>query len=210
MRRRFGFRAIGPVLGAVAALLVSLAPGAVATPDAVVVSSDGSSWSSDLTTPLFEPTVRWVPGDARTSSFYVENRGRTAAEVRVQVRTGADDGLVRTGDVVLCVRVEGGLWRPAEREAGSALNTVALRVGEVQRIDVRAAFRAAAQNLSQDAGVALRFVVQLAEAASATAPGYGAMPDTGAPAVRLPLFLAALCCGTGLALVRRRPEHCRG
>jgi hypothetical protein len=189
----------GLVLGA-AAVVTAPAATADAPGDSVWVSPDGSSWSADLPAPLFDPAVLWVPGDDRTSSFFVENRGSSPADVLVRV-SALGDGLVRTGDVLLRARVAGGLWQPMAREAGSALSAVALGVGETRRIDVRAAFREASANTSQASAVVLRFVVRLDEAD----PDRGPIPDTGAPALRGPLLLAVLLLGTGLALVRRRP-----
>lgn len=201
MTRRLGL--VAP-LAALGALLGPSAASAESPGDSVWVSPDGTTWSADLPAPLFDPAVRWVPGDARTSAFFVENRGATPAELQLQVTAEDVDGLVRQGDLQLAARVAGGLWTAVTRDAGSALDAIAVRVGETRRIEVRAAFRKAATNLSQASAVTLRFVVRLAEV-TPVRPAPVPLPDTGAPAVRGPLFLAALCLGAGLALTRRRP-----
>lgn len=192
----------------VAALFVS--PAGRATADgpegAVLISPDGRTWSADLPAPLFDPSLRWVPGDTRTSSFYVENRGASPAEVGLKVSAADGGSLLGTGDVLLRARVAGGPWEAVPGEIGEPLDSVAVGVGESRRIDVRAVLRAASSNLSQTASVALSFVVQLTE----KAPSPGTIPATGAPELRGLLFLAALCVGTGLALVRRTAGSRRG
>lgn len=187
-------------------LLITPAAAAETAGGAVLVSLDGSEWSTDVPAPLFDPGVRWVPGDARTASFFVENRGSTPADVRLQVSADDHDALLASGDVSLRARVTGGPWSPVASEVGPPLDAIAIGVGESRRIDVRAALRAASTNLSQTAAVSLRFVVRLTE----IAPVVPSIPATGAPDVRVPLFLAALCVGTGLALVRRQAGQRRG
>jgi len=198
MTRRLRLTVVGVLLGTAAVL-----PAAAATADsrggAVLISPDGTTWSADLPAPLFDPAVRWVPGDARTSSFYVENRGSTPADVRLRVSAEDGDALLGSGEVLLRARVAGGSWKSVVGEVGPPLDSIAIGVGESRRIDVRAVLRAASDNVSQTAAVALTFVVRLTE----TVPRAATMPDTGAPGLRGPLFLAALCLGTGLALVRR-------
>ncbi len=200
MKRRLRLTVVGVLLGAATVLPAATA---TATADsrggAVLISQDGTTWSADLPAPLFDPAVRWVPGDARTSSFYVENRGSTPADVRLQVSAEDGDALLGSGEVQLRARIAGGSWMPVVGEVGPSLDSIAIGVGDSRRIDVRAVLRAASDNLSQTAAVALTFVVRLTE----TVPSRPTMPDTGAPALRGPLLLAALCLGTGLALVRR-------
>lgn len=200
MTRRPRPTVVGVVLAAAAVLAAAVAPAtADAREGAVLVSPDGTTWSTDLPAPLFDPALRWVPGDTRVSSFYVENRGSTPADVGLRVSAEDADALLGSGAVQLRARVAGGSWNPVGDEVGPPLGSIALGVGESRRIDVRAALRAASGNLSQTAGVALTFVVRLTE----KAPRATTMPDTGAPALRGPVLLAALCLGTGLALVRR-------
>ena len=39
----------------------------------VSYSSDAESWSHTLSDPLFDNEIRWVPGDERSTEFYVSN-----------------------------------------------------------------------------------------------------------------------------------------
>ncbi|MFI5428339.1 hypothetical protein ACHMWU_18290 [Aeromicrobium sp. UC242_57] len=36
--------------------------------------------------PLFDPDLRWVPGDSTIGGFYVRNQGASDANLRVAVR----------------------------------------------------------------------------------------------------------------------------
>ncbi len=200
MTPRLRATVLGLVLGVAAALVTAVAPAtADARGGAVLVSPDGSTWSADLPAPLFDPAVRWVPGDSRTSSFYVENRGSTPAEVGLQVSAQDGDALLGPGYVDLRARVAGGPWTPVGESVGPPLDSIAIGVGESRRVDVRAGLRAAADNLTRTSVVALTFVVRLSE----KVPPATTIPDTGAPGLRGPLLVAALCLGGGLALVRR-------
>lgn len=204
MTRRAIYRGLVLLLALAAWVTTVVAPAAIAdVPDGLRVSSDGAHWATDLDRPLFDPDVLWVPGDRRTSSFYVENLGETAAAISVAVVTGADT-LVSPGDVALEARAAGEAWRPVERALEhDALNTVAVAVDDARRIDVRAVFRAGARNVSQASAVALRFVVQLGDArAGVPQQTGGLLPGTGAPVLGLPLLLAVLLLAGGAATVR--------
>ncbi len=209
MIRRHAFGAAVLLLAFAAWITTVVAPAAIADPTpSLLLSADGARWSETLPEPLFNPAVLWVPGDTRTSSFYVRNQGVTAAELRMQVLAGAEDDLLSTGDIVLEARVEDSPWQPVGRAGRSAaLNLVTVGWSGSRRVDVRAAFLPSARSDSQAAGVALRFVVQLSEAVAARpVPGSPTLPATGAPALGLPLVLAAVCFGAAAALLRRRRE----
>lgn len=199
MRRRTTTAALVVLL----VLLAVLAPQAAASggEHPVQLSPDGSHWAAELTAPLFDPSVLWVPGDVRTASFYVANHGPTPASVALRVRTVADT-LVDPGRVQLQARVDGTTWREVVPAAGTdTLNPVALEVADVSRVDVRARFRSAAGNATQSASVRLGFAVDLGEAPPVPGPDH--LPGTGAPLLRGPLLLAGLLLGAGAALVRR-------
>jgi hypothetical protein len=204
MSRRLRFQLMVLVL-AFAAWVTTVAAPAMAEPvSELLVSSDGTHWSADLGTPLFDPAVLWVPGDSRTSSFFVQNRGATSASVSLQVRTQDDANLVSTGAVQLQARASDDRWTSIVGSTGTAvLNALAIPIDGSRRIDVRAVFRAGSRNLTQTSAAVLRFVVQLGQAMTA-APHADSLPATGAPALRLPLLAAAACLGVGAALLRRR------
>ncbi|MCZ4499746.1 MAG: hypothetical protein JWQ74_2299 [Marmoricola sp.] len=210
MTRRLVFRTLVLLLVLAAWVTTVVAPAAIAdADDSLQVSSDGSHWAASLGRPLFDPAVLWVPGDRRTSSFFVANRGSTPAAVSVQVVTGADDGLVAPGDVELEARVAGEGWRPVTHAVGSAaLNALAIPIDQARRVDVRAFFRTGSHNVSQASAVTLRFVVQLGDAITLLPQQPVALlPGTGAPLLGLPLLVALLSLVTGVAVVRRTGER---
>jgi hypothetical protein len=174
------------------------------------------SWGSQLTGPLFDPSIHWVPGDVRTRSFFVRNDGATAASLRVEGRDAVTGELTDDHAVALFARADAGRWLPLPVGGLSArLNTVALPVGGVSRVDVRAVFDPAADNHSQEERAELTFVVALQDAGVAEGPtgqptghatghGTGHLPGTGAPEITVPLAAAAGLVGAGVALVGRR------
>jgi hypothetical protein len=176
----------------------------------VVVSSDGVSWGPQLPAPLFDPSSRWVPGDVRTVSFYVRNRGASSASLRIEGRDAVTGELTDERAVTLFARADGGRWQRLRIGAMSEpLNVVAVPVGRVSRVEVRALFEPAADNHSKEETADLTFVVGL-EDATATGSGggdlvvTGHLPGTGAPEILAPLGTGAALVGAGIALVGRR------
>ena len=90
----------------VAAILLAAAPAIAA--DEVGLSSDGVSWGSALSEPLFDPAFRWVPGDRETASFWVRNESSDAALLDVAILGSSVDALMETGDLSVTVAVAGG------------------------------------------------------------------------------------------------------
>lgn len=176
-----------------------------ASPDPLQVSADGAAWADALPAPLFDPEVLWVPGDARTASFFVANRGPSPAAVGIGIRV-ADDTLVGPGDVVVQARAGTGPWHRVGPVAADDLNAVAIGVRSSTRLDVRARFLGSAGNTSQSSGVTLSFAVDLHEAVAET-PGRDDLPGTGAAELRWPLLVGAVLTGAGLVLVRRRGQE---
>lgn len=201
MKRRMFYRVLVLLLALAAWVTAEIAPALADAGPGLVVSSDGAHWGADLGLPLFDPAVLWVPGDSRTSTFFVQNRGQTPAAVRMQVRTSGPD-LVDTGDVLLQARVGSGGWQQISATGTDVLNEVAIGIDQARQVDVRAVFRRGSRNVSQASGVTLRFVVDLGEALGS--PPAEGLPMTGAPALGAPLLLGCVLLGTGLALVRRR------
>src|SRR5690606_7160579 len=72
------------VTGAVIAALVVAAPASAATPQ-VLVSVDGTAFSSNLSTQLFDDLDLIVPGDSMSSSMWVRNDSPDTALVRVAI-----------------------------------------------------------------------------------------------------------------------------
>lgn len=200
-----------PSMIAVPVAVALAGPAAAADdPGPVAVSTDALHWSNGLTEPLFDPDVRWVPGDLRTAAFFVRNGGPTPATIQLQVRA-VDDALLRTGDIRFAARADGGTWAALDQDrATSLLRVEPLAVADHSTIEIRAEFDPASSNRSQQASADLWFDVRLSQSVvegdANPAGGNGWLPDTGAPALA-PLVLAgAGLLGVGVGLARRRRE----
>ena len=67
---------------------------AYAADGGVTVSLDGTTFTSSVTSPLFDPALRVVPGDVVTEDLWVRNSSTTDARVRLDVLDArADDPL---------------------------------------------------------------------------------------------------------------------
>lgn len=204
-----------PSMIAVPVAVVLAGPAAAADdPGPVAVSTDALHWSNGLTEPLFDPDVRWVPGDLRTAAFFVRNGGPTPATIQLQVRA-VDDALLRTGDIRFAARADGGTWAALDQDSATSLLRVEpLPVADHSTIEIRAEFDPASSNQSQQSSADLWFDVRLSQSvvegdANPTG-GNGLLPDTGAPALA-PLVLAgAGLLGVGVGLARRRREERHG
>ncbi|MEX0428699.1 hypothetical protein AB3X52_13805 [Nocardioides sp. DS6] len=195
----------GALLGA-----PSLAPPARAAADPVGLSADGRSWSNDLPTPLFNPALRWVPGESRTSALWVRNRGATDAALAVTMRVGDAGGLLTPGAVSLAFRAQGGSWHDAR--PGERVSLGRLASGAVRRVEVRASLAWAAGNDTMRRRLDFDVVVRLdgapAAGAAAAQPdtgddGGGRLPDTGNPVQWWLVAAGALSVGIGTELTRR-------
>jgi LPXTG-motif cell wall-anchored protein len=217
----------------VATLLAVVAAPASAEGE-IGVSPDGVHWSSSLGAPLFDPTLRWVPGDTRESSMYVRNQAAQAAEMVVDVVGAEVDSLLETGDLTVSGRVDDGDWRDlAGPGTHRLLDAVAARPGEVLKVDLRVAFAATSVNVSQALSLNLNLRVGLTQAeAGSNDPGTGGtigepddsdagsgqddsgsgaiglLPGTGGPASWvLVTGVALLVTGTIVASRRRKEDE---
>lgn len=208
-------RRLAGALAAALALAASSASPAVAANE-IALSNDGQHWSRTLDRPLFDPAVRWVPGDSRTAAFYVRNDAPSAGELAIAVRSDDPDRPLVDDHVGIQARAGSGPW-VALSAAGSLhrLAVGAIPAGARIRLEVRASFDALAPNDTQLDRAALTFVVGLSEALTGggndtdgdTAGGPTPVgPDaplarTGSAAGGL-LILAAITLGIGAALQR--------
>lgn len=124
------------------ALILASAPVAAHADDQLGLSTDQTTWAPDLTTALFPDSVRWVPGDARTASFWVRNQAADPGALTITAtRAPAGEG------VDVQARVAGGDWVPVTTSTTLAAGTVA--PGATRRVDVRVVFDSAAGNATQ-------------------------------------------------------------
>jgi LPXTG-motif cell wall-anchored protein len=205
--------------GVAAATLLTAALGAApaAAGDDVGLSSDGLHWSNDLTRPLLDPSLHWVPGDRRLASFYVRDQGPTAAHLTIAVETRDPDRLLADNDLSLRARVAHGAWRRLDNgeDAVSLLSGPLARSATV-RVDVRVRFRWSSVNASQLDRLPLDFVVRLTQApstgGSGPTRGDGFLPGTGnmVESWLVLLGMALVASGAGLLVARRWRERVHG
>jgi hypothetical protein len=179
-----------------------LAPPAYAG-DQLQVSADGVHWSDHLDAPLFNPAVRWVPGDVRVADFWVRSRAGDRGRLTLAVSTTDPDGLLARGDIGLAARADTGEWR--DLDAGGRTELTGVPAGGDARVQVRARFAWTAANGSRQDRMPLSFRATLTEASAGdgTPGGSGVLPDTGSAIPGWLLPLAALASALGLVLWRR-------
>lgn len=207
--------------------LTSTSPALAAAPShlspGVSLSSNGSVWAPDLTSPLFDPGTRWVPGDRRQASFFVRNDGEADAELAVTIRAEDSNGLIAGNAVDLTVSTP---HRPgAAPPAGTPTTLGRLARGSAERIDIAAVFHGAATNATMRKLLRFTVVVDLAgtptgatNATSATgqvsegrppneadpAPRTGLLAYTGSEQLWALLVVGLTALAIGLATLIRR------
>jgi len=185
------------VVLALSMLLVLLAPTAAWAAPEIGLSLDGQTFSEQLAMPLFEPGMRWVPGDDETRTFFVRNQGPSGATMTIEALTPGGDPVLES-DIALSARVDGGPWVPLDPAvAATDLTVQPVEVGQVATVDVRAVFDPASTNQTQQRELPLTLRVTLAEAV----PGGGSVPDGLLPGTGTTLGLGALLLGLALCLV---------
>lgn len=201
---------------AVAVVLLPLPAAHAASGGQLGLSIDGRTWTRNLTRPLFDPTIRWVPGDVRTASFWARNQSSDPGRLSIRVTGGPATSLARTGNIR--VRVDG--RTVALSGSGTVVTDRLLQPGRRQRVPVSVAFLGSSTNPSQARQLGVRFLVRLTQAgiggrhgsAGGTSPGGTSLgepsrggdllPNTGGP----PLWPAAVAAGSllaGAAVLRR-------
>lgn len=69
------------------------------------LSHDGTTWSATLSGTLFDNALRWVPGDARTATFYVRNTSANPGTLNIDILGDHVGTLLDLGD--LHIKTEG-------------------------------------------------------------------------------------------------------
>lgn len=160
------------LVAALAAVLLLLGLAGPASADGIGLSNDGAHFGDGLAGPLFDPDVRWVPGDERTARFWVRNDAQQAGALRL---TMTDDGvrsLLATGDVTVSARAAGTGWTTVDSTGTRVLvdGTVVPPRGR-RWVDVRVAFDPASGNESQGRLLDLGLEVSLTQSSAVLAPG---------------------------------------
>ena len=173
------------------------------------LSRDGVTFAPTLSSTLFDPDLRWVPGDSRTATFYVRNQADEPAILSVDVLGTRIDSLLETGDLTISVRGGGGRWRETSASGTHRLaSEIGVGEGDSSRIDVSVALAAEATNQSQLQNLALTFRILLSQDVDAAAApeGDGSLPDAGAPTL-WSIIVGLTLVGAGTILVRKRREE---
>lgn len=217
-------------LFALALGLVLALPGSAHAADELGLSNDGNTWNGALT-PLFDSSVRWVPGDTRAADFYARNQSGDDADFRVRLVPEIRD-LYDTGRLEMLARADGGDWTAIGSDWTSP---EVLAAGDSTRIEIQATLLPAADNSTQALSFSFDVGVQLTYTGPDTTPtpttptpttpseptggagdendsndeaqpAEGSLAGTGAdyPAWLLPAGFGALITGLLLAFVARR------
>ena len=208
------------VAAAVLAVGATVAP---ASADGEIgLSYDGSTWSNQLTTPLFDTAYRWSPGDVEERTFLVRNDGPSPGELTVDVLADDPAGLLSSADFKLEARLGSGAWVSVVGGTVKLQPTlIDVPRGAVTSVTVRGTFRPEATGAED---VLAPFLVRVTLSEDGDVAGVDAgkgdkggkgggngevggeaagLPDTGPVVGTGLLWLAAGLVGTGLALVRR-------
>lgn len=109
-------------------------------------STEQGPWSTSLGAPLFDPSVRWVPGDSVTTGFWARNQSTDSTEFRITLLPQARS-LMDSGDFDVRIRAgEDDRWQPV-RSAWTAPRPLA--AGEKMNIQIRATLHETADNAAQ-------------------------------------------------------------
>ena len=185
-------------------LIFAGATGASAA-DGISVSRDGRTWASTLPSPLFDDSVRWVPGDTRVAQFFVRNDSGMPSEMQVDFVSTRIDELVRIGDLEVSARVDGGPWGSVDAAQTQELADATVAAGGVRAVEVRVTLPSDSPNLTQILDLAFEVRVTLSQQAG------GLIPTGGDVRLGL-LVVAATVTATGallLGLARRRDRRTR-
>ncbi|EFQ83860.1 LPXTG-motif cell wall anchor domain protein [Aeromicrobium marinum DSM 15272] len=194
------------VLALVLALLVS---SPAAADPRIGLSNDGVTFGQGLAQPLYDPEVRWVPGDTRGSSFFVRNQAGEAAFLSIDVLGSEVDSLLETGDLTISARGADGPWRDISTTGTQRLvEDLGISSGQVTRVDVEVSFAPESVNQSQTKQLELDFRVRLTQDPNGVVDiDDGVLPGTGGAPLPALIIGLALLGGGIIATSRRRQEE---
>lgn len=174
--------------------------------DELGLSVDREHWTPSISTPLFDPAMRWVPGDSETATFYVRSQGGGLGDLTVDILGSTAGDLMDSGDLHITASGGGGEWKSVSAPGRHRLLTAPrIADGRIVPIRVSVTFDAASDNQTQLRASTLRFLVTLSQSTAGSGDDQR-LPDTGAPDLRLFVAISAILLGTGLGLVWRRNE----
>jgi hypothetical protein len=205
------------LLAAVLVLLLTAAPAHAA--GELGLSRDGVTWTPQLTDPLFDSAVRWVPGDVRSESFFVRNQSSAGGRLSIDILGTSIHTLLDTGAVDIDAQGAGGAWVVISSPGTHRLlSEGSVPAGSVREVAVTVHFDPASTNVSQLKSLELAFRVNLVQDVAADGSdgsdgadgdddGSGILPDTGAPPAWWGIVgIATLGLGVGATRLARPRE----
>lgn len=208
-------RSIAVLFAVVTTMFSTAAPAAAA--EELGISSDGVTFTPTFHGPLFDSAIRWVPGDSRDATFYVRNQGGATARMSVDILGDHVGDLLGSGDLTIMASAGGETGSTTDGEERRLITLPGVAADEIVPVTISVDFDFSAPNDTQLRSSDLNFRINLSqtsavlgEGAEAAEDDDGLLPDTGA---RSPLWLAALaaiCIGSGAALISRRRTHTEG
>lgn len=138
-----------------------LQPGVPASADPRIgLSADGRSYADSLTGPLFDPAVRWVPGDVRTGTLWVRNESGETADLAVTLDAPALAGPLARGELSITGRAGDGESAPVAAVPATVAAVPDLAPGASVPLELRVAMAAGADEstfgLTGDLGLQVR------------------------------------------------------
>lgn len=216
-------RVLAVVLCCLLATLVLAAAGPAAADGSVRggqpnigLSRDGIHFRADLELSLFDSPSRWVPGDVRSSSFWVRNQAGEPGDLTIDLVSDRSGELFDSGFLDVAARTGDGPWRSVR--SGESMRLVSQRGVPAEAavpVSVRVTLDPEADDATMDLAAELDFDVTMTDSRASAAGGGdhgpgGLLPDTGAATGRwvLPLGLVLLLAG-GVALRSHAPASTR-
>lgn len=176
----------------------------------VGVSLDGTRYQASLDAPLFDPQVRWVPGDVRTTGFWVRNQADEAGDLTIDLVPRARKSLFATGDLSVSARAATGPWLTVRE--GEPLRLLARKDVPSQAevpVSIRVALAPEAPNGTMVLATDFDLKVTLVDARASGSHGDndgpgGLLPDTGSPTSWWVVPLGLVLLTGGVLLLARR------
>lgn len=174
--------AIGVLLATSATAYPASAQDDVAAPNRLELSVDGTTFSPELSRPLFENTPRLVPGESVADSLWARNSSAEPAVVSLYavgaVSTLPADIPAADGFQVLASSPDGLVSTTALTDLApcAALAQAVLSPGQAAELRVQVALPETSGNVSQEQSVSMSFVVDL-RAVDGGGARCGADPD---------------------------------
>ncbi|KAA1399236.1 hypothetical protein [Aeromicrobium ginsengisoli] len=202
------------LLTLVLAIGLVLIGGPASAADEIGLSRDGVTFTSSLSGSLFDSAFIWVPGDVESETFYVRNQGGDTARLTVDIIGEQISDLIESGD--LHVTATSGSHSTTVSAPGDhrLLSIPGVKADQIVPVTVTVAFDEASTNETQLLSSDLTFRINLKQTSAVLGEDDedddGLLPDTGALTPLWLAGLAAICIGSGAALISRRRTHTEG